>query len=539
MDSFIKLCDNRGNAHKFPSNLTHSNKFEQCLTTYNVQIRQDEKRLFSEQCREGLTFWDYSSNAQGNTPRISGYSRNLNPFMLTMAFSLRAEICQNDRSIESLSWRISAQGGAPSKMQISVGRPAKVYVFGVESKYRHRFVHAVGGNSRDCLDTTLEMLLLAFSFFRVMPEFLDFLFLFGYQAQAEDLYFSSFGQKTSLIPRDQGLIVPKFLWSGFELQICYSLKSVERSVGQAQWPWSIRQCAIHHTFDVEFGRADWIIIKGNKEIARRIRSATGSHGSDVYSSLESPITAFNAALYIHLIICEWSTGNWRWYIKFLEQELERLTQGAVTTNADVGISPVTGNEGMVSLHRIDTQKTQQSQKNRAFPFPKTFSRAATQTTDNMLQASHTDKSPTTMYTNPSGKKQPLPPGMTIPTMNTAKKPIRPDTWGQQIFAFSDLQDIQDLEEKANETVLVMRLNLNVMQQLGDHYTSILRSQESLRPFKENCSYDMECFRRRIHEIDCDIKLQILRVDALLRKLSDRRTLVSTLRTSCCIILRTR
>ena len=373
----------------------------------------------------------------------------------------------------------------------------------------------------------MEMLLLAFSFFHVMPEFLDFLFLFGYQTQAEDLYFSSFRQKTSLIPRDRGLTIPKFLWSGFELQVCYSLKSVERSIGQTQWPWSIRQCAIHHTFDVEFGRADWIVIKGNKEIARRIRSATGSHGSNVCSSIDSATTAFSAALYTHLIICEWSTENWRWYIKFLEQELERLTQGAVTTNADVALSPVMGNEAMFSLHRNDTQKTQQFQKNRVFSYPKTFSRTTTQVTENMPLAPITNRSRTTTFTNPSGKKQPLPPGMTTSSTNTAKKPIRLDTWGQQTFAFSDLQDIEDLEEKANETVLVMRLNLNVMQQLGDHYANTIRSQESLKSFKKDCNYDMDCFRRRIHEIDCDINLQILRVDALLRKLSDRRTLVST------------
>jgi hypothetical protein len=40
--------------------------------------------------------------------------------------------------------------------------------------------------------------MLCFTYFRVMPEFVDFLFSFGYQSHAQDPYFSSFRQRTCI-----------------------------------------------------------------------------------------------------------------------------------------------------------------------------------------------------------------------------------------------------------------------------------------------------------------------------------------------------
>ena len=388
------------------------------------------------------------------------------------------------------------------------------------------FAHAMGQDSRACLDTTLEMLMLVFSICQVMPEFLDFLFLFGYQTQAEDLYFSGFREKTRLTSRDRGTVIPSHLRSGYELQVCYSLKSVEQSVGQPHWPWSIRQCATHHTFDVKSGRAEWIIIKGNKEIAKRVRSATGNHGPNVFSSFDDVNTAFSAALYIHLIICEWSAENWRWYIKFLEQEIDRLTQGAITTNADVSVSVMMGRDPMVSLSRSDTQQTQRIQKNRIFSFPKSLSRSTTQAGDHVPLAPIIRPSRPTTFINQYKKKQPLPPGMKNAPTNLTQPPVQLDESGQQTFKFADLQKIQNLEEKANETILVLRLNLNVMWQLKNHYADNLASYDILKPVQEKCASDLDYLRRRIQEFDSEMNLQILRVDALLRRLTDRKALVS-------------
>ena len=59
----------------------------------------------------------------------------------------------------------------------------------------------------------------AFTYFQVMPEFLDFLLLFGEQEHTQDLYFSSLFQRTRLAGVELGMKVDTRKWSGREMQV--------------------------------------------------------------------------------------------------------------------------------------------------------------------------------------------------------------------------------------------------------------------------------------------------------------------------------
>lgn len=393
------------------------------------------------------------------------------------------------------------------------------------SDWQSSFVHSLGQNSRDCLDTTQEMLLLAFYFLQIIPEFLDFLFLFGRQEQAMDLYFSAFRQNSRMHTQEQGLTIPGWSWSGFELQLCYGLKSVEPSAGQTALPWSIRHYAIHHTFDIVYVRTSWILIKGNKDIENRIRAATSTRTPNEFSSFDNINSAFVAALGIHLLLCAWSAENWRWYIKSLEQELDRLTHGVKTKNADIPMNPRVGQDVIESFTRRDTQRTQGTPRNRTFSFPRTLSRSGTQASDTVAMTAVPQKA---TFTTLRGKKQPLPPGMKGPASDGPEKPVRLNSVGQQEFSFADLQDVYDLEEKANETVSVLKLNLSVMTQLKEYYVNLFSTSSvhaNLDSLKEKCQYNLDHFRGRIDQIQSDLNFQTLRVEALLRKLIERKALV--------------
>lgn len=369
------------------------------------------------------------------------------------------------------------------------------------------------------------MLLLAFYFLQVIPEFLDFLFLFGRQEQAVDLYFSAFRQNSRLHTQEQGLTIPEWSWSGFELQLCYGLKSVEPSAGQTASSWSIRHYAIHHTFDIVYVRTSWILIKGNKDMESRIRAATNTCKPNEFSSFDKTDDAFVAALGVHLLLCAWSAENWRWYIKSLEQDLDRLTHGAMTKNADIPVNPRVGNDVIQSLTHRDTQRTQGTQRNRTFSFPRTLSRSGTQASDTITMTAIPQKA---TFTTPHGKKQPLPPGMKGPALDGPEKPVRLNSLGQQEFFFSDLQDVYDLEEKANETVSILKLNLSVMTQLKEYYVNLFSTSSvhtKLDSLKEKCQYNLDHFRSRIDQTQSDLNFQILRVEALLRKLIERKALV--------------
>ena len=368
--------------------------------------------------------------------------------------------------------------------------------------------------------------MLAFTYFQVMPEFLDFLLLFGEQEHAQDLYCSGFYQHTRL----QGVeFAPKAdirNWSGRDMQVCYSLKSVEPSPSQAHWPWSIRHCAVHHSFDTENIRSTWLIIKGDNLIEERIKLATSENeaplGKSAFGTIEQ---AFGAALHTHLILCDWSAENWRWYIKFLEERFEKLTGESITMHAGVLVNPLSGFETK-NLRRSDTPNTVQTQRSRRkLSFPASV-RVQTQNFENRPMTPTERDLPLRIHENPSGKKQPMPPGWKgdVPAMPNSPS-VKRDKYGQQIFSFEDLQDVQHLKEKANETVLVLRLNLNVIMQLTQFYVSIIKSKELPDKISDNCKWEMISFERRIDGITKNLELQILRVESLLCSLTDRKTLV--------------
>ena len=88
--------------------------------------------------------------------------------------------------------------------------------------------------------------------------------------------------------------------------------------------------------------------------------------------------------------------------------------------------------------------------------------------------------------NPAGK-QPMSPGWKGDISETPSSPsVKHDKYGQQIFSFESFQDIQHFKEKANETVLVLRLDLNVIMQLKKYYVSITECEELPEEISHNC-----------------------------------------------------
>lgn len=388
------------------------------------------------------------------------------------------------------------------------------------------FMHALCGNSRLQLKTTREMLTLTFTYLQVMPEFLDFIFLFGYQIQAEDLYCSGFRHRTRLSSNEKGLVVPERAWSGRDFQVCYNLKTVEHSGAQSDWPWSIRQCALHHGFDTEKIRSTWIIIKGDNSMERRIQSAASHRGPAQLSSFATIDRAFAASLTTHLLVCEWSNENWRWYIKALEMRFEGLTEETTFMNADAPVSPTKDTDLFSPAPRSDTGLTHSSflaAKSRVSSFRDTL-RGRLKTSDSIAMTGQKADTSPRFYTNANGNEQPMPPGKKMESSETTTTPV--DEFGQRIFSFKDLQHVQNIEEMANEAVLVLKLNINVVKQLKQYYVSVKKSHELPATIVDKCESDMVRFERRLDGIVQDFELQILRAEALLRLLADRKQLAS-------------
>lgn len=375
------------------------------------------------------------------------------------------------------------------------------------------------------------MLAQSLTYLQVVPEFLNLLFPLGEREIAQDFYSNGFYQHTNLSSTTPSLQLPVRAWSGHDFKICYSLKSVEPSESQTGWPWSIRHCAVHHAFDVSNVRSTWLVVKGNQLIEKRISSATSGRGPPEFSSYGTLDRALAAAFATHLLVTDWSAENWRWYINFLEEKFGALTQGAISIDADVPTHPVVMEDQFASVPRTNTQTTNRSPIARVLS-PKLF-RASTQKTDISLALTELQDSPSQrIHVNPrSGKKQPLPPGKSIvATQPSDNKPsFQYDAYGQRQFNFRHLQDVQDLEESANETILVLKLNLNIYKQISAFYRSLFEHGELPKDtIEQKCKSDLLRFERRIQGIESQTDAQIIRVEALLRLMADRKRLVRSL-----------
>lgn len=201
--------------------------------------------------------------------------------------------------------------------------------------YADRLRRFIGAhNARSQLRTSREMLMRILSYHQVMPAFLEFLLSFGKQSRAKDFQFCGFRSDSS-INSDRPLLELNTLGrSGRELKLSYSLRSVERAPG-SEWPWSIRQCAVYHAYDIETDLANWIIIKANKLLKTRIRSSIDEDLLYAKDMSEAERSLMWPTLQTHLLIASWSAEQWRWYINFLEDRFQEISNRVLTDNVDV------------------------------------------------------------------------------------------------------------------------------------------------------------------------------------------------------------
>lgn len=373
--------------------------------------------------------------------------------------------------------------------------------------------------SRDPLYCTREMLALSFTYLQVPLDFIEFLSLFGRQSRPKHFYFSAFRQRTRLCsvvnPGQKptpGLRIDSIGWSGRDISVCYNLKSVESS--PQQWPWSIRDCAVSHFFDLEFSRSTWIIIKGDNVIRDRIRLAAKSKRPSGLASLQALDRAFAATLLNHLLICGWAKEGWGSYTFFLDARYHEISKKAVSNdlelplvvrpeNGDTFAQPKRSGTG-VSIKSIKTG----------------LSRARTRTFSALGNIEKKSSTPGS-HDNPDlevGHDQRFSPGI-------QKVAVEFETRGQESFSLDDLQRLQNLQDKASEAVLVLKLNLSVMAQMRQYYRSITSSPDFPSSIAISCTRDLDMFKSAVKGYEDDIQMSVMKLDTLIGSIRECKALV--------------
>lgn len=342
------------------------------------------------------------------------------------------------------------------------------------------------------------------SYIQVMPSFLEFMLSYGRYQHAQDFHFSGLRHESRLATADKGLKVPELGRSGRRIQLCYSFRSVEISSRQANWPWSVRQTAAYHSFDLENGQSTWIVVKGDQLMRERLASATKSHQLADLRYFRTLQDSMSSALATHLMFCDWSTENWRWYVNFLEEQVQAITR----TTVDVAVSKPLDPIAAVAPFSHNLQSLlRNKQKSRTFSFGRK---------DSPPQ----QKSPPSLSAVPA-----IPPGPPEPPERPPEPIEEKRENSHEGFSFSDLQRIQFMEEQANETLLVLKTNWNVMAELREYYTSVSHSDGCAQDIKQHCKDSFTRFESRIASLHADLRMEQSRVETLLRLLADRKTLV--------------
>jgi hypothetical protein len=357
---------------------------------------------------------------------------------------------------------------------------------------RFMFFHAP--NSRDALNTTHQMFTTAMSYNQVMSGFLDFVFPFGQQVDAQDFHFCGFRTETQLRePVAEPL--SSIGRSGQFFQLCYNLKSVEFTKKASSWPWSIRHTATHMSFDVKYGRTNWIMMKGNKLIMRRMTELTQSSGRNGIRQIRNVVDAFAASLKVHSELCEWSREGWRWYIKFLEEQFHEGTNSAML--AELTKRPMT------------TANEQQLQANRSPTAP----------------AQHVPRRISTMLKTAFTTKKSPEPEVTVPLEVLLSTSPHNKRFKDPAVAFPHLKKCQHIAEKCNEVLLVLKLNIQILTQLLEYYQNLRGRRDFPARLRSETEDDMLEFETKISSAVTDFKIQQSRAETLVQLLGDRKTLL--------------
>jgi len=185
------------------------------------------------------------------------------------------------------------------------------------------------------LDITLENARRVFTYFQVMPSYVEFVSVFavkeGEQYEASDLRFSGFRETVYLSPSARQLRLDYLGLGGRGYQLCYNLKCVANKsleekrlsrLPRDKWKWSNRQMAFHHQFDTDRGTSLWILTAARDDLQQRVQKLVGPSGRAKDRDYSSAESSFVASLSAHLLLAQAASEDWRGHLRWLEQVLE-------------------------------------------------------------------------------------------------------------------------------------------------------------------------------------------------------------------------
>lgn len=390
-----------------------------------------------------------------------------------------------------------------------------------------RFISAP--HSRAPLNCTLDIFSYLCTYQQVSADFIDLLYSFGVASNLapNDFHHTRFiweytGEASPLL-----YSIPELGRSGVEMIVGYKLSAMEESDFDKQW--TMRQTAVYHSLDLLNGRSFWVTVKANGVIRNRIVEASSSSSGPLSVVPNDLQSSLRNALATHLIMLQWCTDGWRWYVSHLEKDArERL---AKTTAAPYMSRTETLDPSPTLVRALSTN------------------RSGSLTIEGLRQAStfsrgNGDISPIKTYT-PEFPQEPPPPHTqpflaasgAVPgplTMEPEKMDqAREEQIDQTIkrlqvlndFSLKGLQNLNFTSSKLREAKMVMSMNINILRELRKHYWEMVENTSIPSEVAEACKVDMASFQRRVKLFESCLESECLRADTLMGQLDDGKNLV--------------
>ena len=462
MDTFSQSCSS---ALEYPHNIVPSRYYPHVLDLYAKLLRTLGPRLFCEEDKARVELWQSHEDSQFHHETVQTHSQ------------LKSHLCTP----------------FPSGHRHPQSR------FFIIQTHRN--------SSREKLNVTNEMMTHILSYHQVMPQFTEVLASFGKDA-AQDFQFCGFKSELWTALSDRALAIPELNRSGRTLELCYSLRAVEPSNSYKGWPWSVKQLGISHSFDVEKGQSAWIVLKADGLMKDRIMSATRSTALPDMRSFGDRSQSFTSSLSTHLLFCEWSVEHWRWYINFMETQIQEITGARVFVPVIVQPGKKAVQELLPAVHQTRARTLTFGRIRRSNTWASiSRSLGLSQNSQNVrtgrTQGLNNDRSCGAANATPDGKED-----------------------EDSSFSYDDLQRIQVIEEKVNEAILVLTTNNQILNQLRGLYSDLDKREGWPLDLSQKSSVALCRFENRVGHLQCELDLLQKRTETLMALLSSRKTLVS-------------
>jgi hypothetical protein len=381
-----------------------------------------------------------------------------------------------------------------------------------------------------------------------MPSFLDLVFTF--KARRRPLNYALFRHENYLDENAPSLPLSHLGRSGIQVQHAFNLLTVERSdlaTEKNQWP--LRHASLYHSLDLKTGRAVYILLKGNAELATRIKDATEKSRHLRPDAARTPARSFVASLQVHLIMLEWSVESWSEYIDNMEETLR-----AQSVEAQVApVASVTSPDRLAqSFHRRGSSFSRQGTSRTALTRHNTIqtpvSRPATFGRGNSGQdtlfedsseppASPTPASPTRTISRTFSELLRRPSrGLDSGASGAPDReivPEKPDPLIDQLaelenrFSFNELQRLSLTGDEIDRSILALEQSRDVISQVQEQYQAVISSHAFTTLLdEENCKAEAAVFFRRVRSILHDMGVHRRRLLDLSRTVENDKHMVS-------------